>query len=102
MHYYLDIGCVSAHGIQNKTCDGIVVVSKESTFEKPLLKNPISIFVEDFDNEMCGLSALLCDCKPYFNHPIDPSINIYYFVDVPHLLKCVRNQVLNHPSVQVI
>ena len=42
------------------------------------------------------------DCKPHFNHPMEPSIKIYYFVDVPHLLKCVRNQVLNHKSVQVM
>jgi len=57
MHYYLDIGCDSAHGKQRKSWE-IVVVSKGSTFEKPLLKNPIPIFVEDFDNLICELSLL--------------------------------------------
>ncbi len=51
MHYYLVTGCVSAHGKQ-KTCKGIVVVNKGSTFEKPILKNPISILVEDFDEDV--------------------------------------------------
>ena len=59
MHYYLVIGCVSAHGKQEKRSNTIVAVS---TFEKPLVNNPIPIFVEDFDDEMCELSLLNCLC----------------------------------------
>jgi hypothetical protein len=39
------------------------------------------------------------DCKPYFIHPIDPFIKNYNFVDVPHLLKCVRNQLFSHSQI---
>ena len=58
MHYYLVIGCVSAHGKQEKRCNTIAAVKKGSTFEKPIVNNPIPIFVEDFDSEMCELSLL--------------------------------------------
>ena len=37
-----------------------------------------------------------------FLHPLDESIKIYWFTDVPHLLKCVRNNFLTHKRVQVI
>ncbi len=40
-------------------------------------------------------------CKPSFAHPMDDSINIYHFVDAPHLLKCARNYMLLHRRVQV-
>jgi hypothetical protein len=58
MHYYLIIGCVSAHGKQGKRCNTIVTVKRGSTFGKPIVNNPIPIFVEDFDYEMCELSLL--------------------------------------------
>nr|CAH0104179.1 unnamed protein product [Daphnia galeata] len=51
-------GCVSAHGKKGKRCNTIVAVKKGSTFEKPIVNNPIPIFVEDFDYEMCELSLL--------------------------------------------
>jgi len=44
------------------------------------------------------------DTKSYFEHPLSTPINqikVYHFVDPPHLLKCVRNHVLNHKVVQV-
>lgn len=40
-------------------------------------------------------------CKSYFLHPLDCNIKIYWFVDVPHVLKCVRNHILTHKIVQV-
>ena len=40
-------------------------------------------------------------CKHFFLHPLDEAIKIYIFIDVPHLLKCVRNQVFTHERVQV-
>lgn len=42
------------------------------------------------------------ECIQYsIKHPLDPDITIYFFFDVPHILKCVRNHVLNHKYVQV-
>jgi len=46
MHYYLVIGCVSAHGKQGKRCNTIVAVKRGSTFGKPIVNNPIPIFVD--------------------------------------------------------
>ena len=46
MHYYLIIGCVSAHGKQGKRCNTIVAVKRGSTFGKPIVNNPIPIFVD--------------------------------------------------------
>lgn len=40
-------------------------------------------------------------CRPYFQHPLDDKEKIYWFTDVPHLLKCVRNHVLLKKTVQV-
>ena len=37
-----------------------------------------------------------------FEHPLDENIKIYAFIDVPHLIKCTRNQFLNYQVVQVI
>ena len=40
--------------------------------------------------------------KSYFNlHPLDTKIKIYWLTDVPHLLKCTRNNILKHGDVQV-
>ena len=39
--------------------------------------------------------------KHFFLHPLDEAIKIYFFIDVPHLLKCVRNQVFTHTRVQI-
>lgn len=39
--------------------------------------------------------------KSYFLHPLDQSSRIYWFVDVPHSLKTIRNHVFTHKSVQV-
>lgn len=36
-----------------------------------------------------------------FTHPMDPNIAIYWMIDVPHLLKCTRNQLFRHLRVQV-
>ena len=41
-----------------KRCNTIVAVKKGSTFEKPLVNNPIPIFVENLDYEMCELFLL--------------------------------------------
>lgn len=42
-------------------------------------------------------------CESFsFLHPLDERIKIYWLTDVPHLLKCMRNHVLNHVCVQVI
>ena len=65
MHYYLVIGSVPAHGKKEKRCNTIVAVKKGSTFEKPIVNNPIPIFVEDFDYEMCELSLLNKDTSTY-------------------------------------
>lgn len=40
-------------------------------------------------------------CQSYFPHPLDETINVYHFVDAPHLLKCARNFMLIHRQVQV-
>lgn len=40
-------------------------------------------------------------CRPYFLHAMDEEIKIYWFTDVPHLLKCVRNYALLKRTVQV-
>lgn len=39
--------------------------------------------------------------RNFLVHPIDDSIKIYAFIDVPHLVKCTRNNILNHVNVQV-
>jgi len=40
-------------------------------------------------------------CQHFFLHPLDEQIKIYFFVDVPHLIKCVRNNIFIHKRVQV-
>lgn len=35
------------------------------------------------------------DKSCYFSHPADDSLNVYVFVDVPHLIKLLRNHVLD-------
>ena len=93
MHYYLVIGCVSAHGLQEKRCNMIVAVKKGSTFEKPIVNNPIPIFVEDFDYEMCELSLLNKDTSTC-SQPTKVSLetNLY--------LEEVRDQQLNSQDLQ--
>jgi len=44
-----------------------------------------------------GIKSTL-PCRTYFLHPLDPSVKIYWFVDVPHALKCVRNHIFNQGS----
>ena len=34
-------------------------------------------------------------------HPMNPLINVFYFVDAPHLVKCVQNHIFKHGVVQV-
>lgn len=38
----------------------------------------------------------------FITNPLDHTIKIYFFVDVPHLLKCTRNHMHKHQQVQVI
>lgn len=40
--------------------------------------------------------------KNFIIHPLDSTVKIYAFIDVPHLSKCTRNNVLNYKTVQVI
>ena len=35
--------------------------------------------------------------KPYFTNPCDPSRNIHWFGDPPHMMKLARNNLLDHP-----
>ena len=37
----------------------------------------------------------------YTLHPNDNDIKIYFFTDVPHLVKCTRNHFMNHKDVYV-
>lgn len=39
--------------------------------------------------------------KTSISHPMDPTRNIYFFNDVPHLMKCTRNHMYTHKIVQV-
>jgi hypothetical protein len=39
--------------------------------------------------------------KNYITNPLNHSIKIYFLVDVPHLMKCVRNHMKKHHTVQV-
>lgn len=48
-----------------------------------------------------GVSGKKCGSN-FFEHPLDENIKIYAFIDVPHLIKCTRNQILNYTVVQVI
>ena len=42
------------------------------------------------------------ECQKFFiQHPLAPDEKIYFFIDVPHLIKCVRNHVWTHKYVQV-
>ena len=42
------------------------------------------------------------ECQRFFiYHPLAADTKIYFFVDVPHLLKCVRNHIFTHKYVQV-
>lgn len=35
-------------------------------------------------------------------HPTVVEEVIYFFLDLPHAFKCIRNQILNHEDVQVL
>lgn len=39
--------------------------------------------------------------KTFITHPMDDNLQVYFLVDVPHLIKCTRNHMLNHKQVQV-
>ena len=52
-------------------------------------------------NQM-GVNGVKGKSKNFITHPLDPTVKIYAFIDVPHLIKCTRNNVLNHKIVQVI
>lgn len=41
------------------------------------------------------------DSKCYIEHPMEKRRKIYFFLDVPHLLKCTRNHMHKHKIVQV-
>lgn len=41
------------------------------------------------------------DNSYFIKHPMDSKVKIYWLCDVPHLLKCTRNQILTHKVVQV-
>lgn len=52
-------------------------------------------------NQM-GVSGVKGKCKNYIIHPLEENVKIYAFIDVPHLIKCTRNHLLNHKIVQVV
>lgn len=55
----------------------------------------------EITNEFLDFKKVILNAKPVFNHLIDESEKIYFFVDVPHLFKCVRNYIFNRKNVQV-
>lgn len=50
---------------------------------------------------MFGINTSAEKCKPFFLHPLNPDVKVYWFIDVPHALKCVRNHLMKHKIVQV-
>lgn len=48
-----------------------------------------------------GCSGKLNDTRCFFDHPADSSIKVYIFFDVPHLLNCTRNHLINHKKVMI-
>ena len=82
--------------------------------DKPLLNN----LIEELED--CGfpVHAVCCDLgggnhgfmsslkvgwngkrKPYFINPKDSNRKIHFFCDVPHMMKLIRNTILDHPII---
>ena len=41
--------------------------------------------------ELLGASLSIYDDRPYFSHPSDPARRVCVFLDVPHMIKLIRN-----------
>lgn len=51
---------------------------------------------------LAGISGAMIDLQHSMIHPTVKNENIYFFFDVPHILKCIRNNMLLYDNVQVI
>jgi hypothetical protein len=61
----------------------------------------VTSIVHDFDtqNQSLWKSLSVSIDTPYFNNPFDPSRKIWTFADAPHMLKLVRNHLLDQGFV---
>lgn len=48
-----------------------------------------------------GINGTMNDVKNSFIHPLDDSRKVYMFSDAPHLIKNVRNRLVNKKSLRV-
>lgn len=52
--------------------------------------------VSDLGPSNQGLKKLgITPSQPYFQNPVYPTENVYVFVDVPHLIKLIRNNLVD-------
>ena len=56
------------------------------------------LFTVPLGSKNLGLAKLLGITikKPYFEHPSDPDRKIYWIYDILHLLKCLRNNLMDN------
>jgi len=48
-----------------------------------------------------GISGKKNKVTHFINHPLVENEKVYFLLDVPHILKCIRNFIWNHKNVQV-
>ena len=47
---------------------------------------------------LCGISGEMGNVSNWMRHPIEDDAKIYFISDVPHLFKCIRNNIWNKKS----
>lgn len=50
---------------------------------------------------LCGVSGDMLMENHHIEHPAVKNEKIYFFCDAPHMIKCIRNNMLMHTEVQV-
>ena len=51
--------------------------------------------------KLFGIEVTLEKTKNFIQHPTEPNEKMFFLHDVPHIMKCVRNQIFNKKKVQV-
>lgn len=75
----------------------------ESTFKIPRNNSKETVQSVDINSNNVEEEVLTetNSCKNAFDHPLDEDESIFFFIDVPHLFKCIRNYLFEKKTVQV-
>lgn len=97
---YATSGAASAYVIQSLVVKAIMALEKKDAVVMNVVcdghqtnKGVHNLFdVSEKMGEVCN----------YIKHPCNPKNKIYFLFDIPHIMKCIRNQIFKQKYVQVI